>query len=120
MIKKIRPALLSLCLIGLGAAPALADYQEPARSYGWRPHYHYYAPPVYAPEPAPRVAFAPTVLPEHVVRRHLRQQGFHNIDHLHFDGRHYRARANDQWDRRVLIVASAHTGYVIQVRPLVW
>ncbi len=123
MFNTIRPALLSLCLVGLAATPALADrYWDNNGPHqldgGSRPHY--YAPPVYVPAPAPRVVYAPAVLPERAVKRRLHEQGFHNIDHLHFDGRHYRARANDQWGRRVYILASAATGYAIEVRPLAW
>jgi len=117
MTAKIRPAILtlSLCLAGLSAAPALADGWY--RDRDWRgPHY---APRVIV-TPPPRVAYLPAVLPEPVVHRHLREQGFRRIDDLHFDGRHYVARASDRWGRRVLVVASAQTGYAVQVRPLHW
>jgi hypothetical protein len=115
MTRNIRPAILSLslCLAGLGAAPALADGWE--RDWRWR---HYPAPPAVV-VPA-RPVYAPAVLPERVVHRHLREQGFRRIDDLHFDGRHYLARASDRWGRRVLVVASAQTGYALQVRPLHW
>jgi hypothetical protein len=116
MTRKFRPALLtlSLCLAGLGAAPALADGWD----RDWRgPHY---GAPGAAVTPPPRVAYAPAVLPEPIVRRHLREQGFRHIDRLRFDGRHYVARADDRWGRRVLVVASAHTGYALHVRPLHW
>jgi hypothetical protein len=116
MTANIRPAALtlSLCLLGLAAAPALADGGRD-RDWRWR---RYPAPPAIA-APA-RPVYAPVVLPERVVHRHLREQGFRRIDDLRFDGRHYLARANDRWGRRVLVVASAETGYAVQVRPLRW
>jgi hypothetical protein len=114
MIDKIRPAILSLCLIGFAAAPAMADnYWDRGRD--WRPH-HYPAPRVIV-APAPRVAYAP-VLNEFQVRRSLRIHGFHDIHDIRLghDGV-YHARARDSWSRPVVLVVGAFDGRVLNVRP---
>ncbi len=110
MIDKIRPALLSLCLIGFAAAPAMADWDR-----DWRPH-RYPAPRVIVAPP--HVSYAP-VLTEFQVRRTLRIHGFHNIRDIQLGRGVYYARARDNWGRPVVLVVGAFDGRVLNVRP-VW
>lgn len=109
MIDKIRPALLSLCLIGFAAAPALAD--------SWDRHgpYHYPAPRAIV-APPPHIAYAP-VLTEYQVRRTLRIHGFHNVHDIQLGRGVYHARASDNWGRPIVLTVGAHDGRVLNVRP---
>ncbi len=111
MISKIRPALLSLCLIGFAAAPALADNNW---DRDWRRN-HYPAPRVVAPPPY--VAYAP-VLNEFQVRRTLRIHGFSAVHDVELGrGGVYHARARDNWGRPVVLTVGAYDGRVLNVRP---
>lgn len=111
MIDKLRPALLSLCLIGLAATPALADWD---RDRDWRPN-HYPAPRVVV-APPPYVTYAP-VLTEFQVRRTLRIHGFHNVHDIQLGRGAYHARARDSYGRPVVLTVGAHDGRVLNVRP---
>ncbi|MGQ0676783.1 MAG: hypothetical protein ACT4N4_11960 [Rhodospirillales bacterium] len=113
MFKTIRPAILSLCLLGFAAAPALADPHWD-RDRHWRP-YHYPAPRVIV-APAPRVIYAPA-LSEFELRRTLRVHGFRDIHAIHPGYGVYHVRARDGWGRPVALVVGAYDGRVLSARP---
>ena len=136
MIKKIRPALLSLCLTGALAAPALAEggdfndqqqqLQERAaqaeRDLGTTDFGPGGQIIHYPPKPAPVVWDRRTgnvpVMSETEIRGGLRKQGYSNVHGWYFD-RHavYHVRAYDNLGRAVTIAVRGTDGYVLEVLP---
>jgi hypothetical protein len=109
MNNKIRPLLLSLCLVAAAAAPALAD------NWDNRGPYHYPAPRV-AVAPPPYAHYAP-VMTEFQLRRTLRIHGFHNVHDVRLGRGVYFADARDNWGRPVELTVNAFDGRVLNVRP---